>query len=1082
MRSKFKWIFTLLVALSMQFSFAQDKTVTGTITDGKLPLPGANVVIKGTAKGVSADMDGKFSIKAKSGDVLVISFSGYDNKSLTVGSANSYNVALKENTKVLDDVVIKGAMGIGRKTDAQTSAQQVVKAKELTQAANPNVIQSLIGKVSGLQINTTSGGVNATTRIVLRGLRTITGNAEALVVIDNSISTAAILAQLAPEIIESVNVIKGAQGAALYGDQGSNGVIIVTTKKGTKNNKIQVNINSSVDFESISFLPRRQSNYGQGWANDFNFNDGTGLQQNHVAFENGAWGPSFSDPYFAGTMQATGLPQANGQFIMAPWKGDENNIKKFFTNGLILQNGVSVNMGNEDGYALLSFNRQNRDFIVGGDKSVRNNFLFKGGKNIGRFNLNGSINYVSQSSTETDAGLFEDLLQTATNIPVELFSDGLNEHHWTAYYRSPYWKQKHERYNDNNDIFVANANLGYKINKNIDVNYSANLNYRNSLSQYHNDGFNTDYAYTFPSPYTYAGSADHTYDELSGGGFITSSYYVGNTNRRNYYGNLIFNFDYKLTDKIGAKFNVGSDLQDNLFRVVTNGGTGIDKPGIYNVSNLLNYSLDATADTPGKYTNGAKLDNRTTRYRKVGAYVNSDFSYQDFFFVNATARYEKASTIKSSQFYPGIGASFVPTALGNLKGMKVLNYAKFTASYVTTGNASAVNPTETQSSNGVLGTGYPFGSLNSFVYSTTQVDPNIKPEFVTTKEFGTNLGFFNNRITLGGAYYISDTKDLITNSTTSSASGVASLKTNVGNLQNKGIEIDLGLTPIKSESGFNWNMKLSYASNRTKITSLAAGVNEVSLFSNTNAGIYAVVGEEFPMIKGTAYIRDPQGNIIVDATGTPKVSTTFQNLGKTTPDYILGFTNSFEYKGLKLTAVLDFRTGHKMYSETIRNLSFAGHLLESGEIDRTVGYVVPNSVQETTPGVYTANTTPARGGGYTNTWNYFDQNFGRTGEAQVIDATALKVRELALSYSLPKKFIEKAGIASLTFGVNTRNPFVLLGNPFKGKSTFSNKGYTDPEASVATAGSGLNSNGIGWSNIGQYPSTKTYGFSVNLTF
>ncbi|MEO0038670.1 MAG: hypothetical protein RIQ59_1881, partial [Bacteroidota bacterium] len=300
MRSKFKWIFTLVLALSMQFSFAQEKTVTGTVTDGKLPLSGANVVIKGSAKGVSADLDGKYSIKAKPGDVLVVSFSGYEKKSVTVGSANSYNVTLKESSKVLDDVVFTGAMGIKRTRDAVVSAQKQIGAKELTQASNPNAIQALTGKVSGLQINTTSNGVNATTRILLRGTRSISGDNQALVVIDNSVSSAAILAQLPPDVIENVNVIKGAQGAALYGAQGVNGVIIVTTKRGTKSEKFTFGFNSSVDFETVSFVPQTQTEYGQGWANGYAFQfPGTDPRNGNIQFspyENGSWGPAYNDP------------------------------------------------------------------------------------------------------------------------------------------------------------------------------------------------------------------------------------------------------------------------------------------------------------------------------------------------------------------------------------------------------------------------------------------------------------------------------------------------------------------------------------------------------------------------------------------------------------------------------------------------------------------------------------------------------------------------------------------------------------------------------------------------------------------
>ena len=263
MRSKFKWIFTLLVALTMQFSFAQEKTVSGVVSDNVGPIPGANVVVKGTTRSAQTDMDGKYSVKAKQGETLVFSFLGLATQEVKVGASNTISVKLAAGDNVLKEVFV-GAMGIKRTKDQVTSAQKQIGAAELTQANNPNAVQSLSGKVSGLQISTVSNGVSPTVKIVLRGNRTITGSNEALVVIDNVISSANVLQQLPPDVIENVNIVKGAQGAALYGAQGVNGVIIVTTKRGTKSEKFTFGFNSSVDFESVNFVPERQMQYGQG--------------------------------------------------------------------------------------------------------------------------------------------------------------------------------------------------------------------------------------------------------------------------------------------------------------------------------------------------------------------------------------------------------------------------------------------------------------------------------------------------------------------------------------------------------------------------------------------------------------------------------------------------------------------------------------------------------------------------------------------------------------------------------------------------------------------------------------------------
>ncbi len=1062
MRSKFKWIFTLLVALSMQFSFAQEKTVTGTITDGKLPLSGANVVIKGSAKGVSADLDGKYSIKAKPGDVLVVSFSGYEKKSVTVGSANSYNVTLKESSKVLEDVVITGAMGIKRSKDAVVSAQKQIGARELTQASNPNAIQSLAGKVSGLQVNTTSQGVNAGTRIVLRGNRTITGDNQALIVIDGAISSSTVLGQLPPDVIENLNIVKGAQGAALYGAQGVNGVIIVTTKKGTKKDKFTFGFNSSVDFENVNFVPETQMQYGQGWASDPGFDDPSipGVLSTFVPWENGSWGPAFNTPGFPAQVPV-GLPQADGNFFFSDWKPIKDNIKQFFQTGTVYQNGFNFNVGGEDSYAFLSVNRQTTDFVVDGDNLVRNSFLFKAGKKFGKFSIDGNINYITQTTSETDSDLFDDLIQTASNVPVSRFKNSGNEGHWTVYAQNPYWITKAVRNDARSNTINGVISLGYKLNKNIDLSYTANVQVRNTDAQSHRDAF-TNIGTTFSiAPYTYYGADAETYEAL-GGSASTSSYFANQSSTRNIYGDLLVNFDYELTKDLGLKFNLGNNIQDRMFRITSQGGSNLDVPGFYHINNVLNPANPST------------LDNRFVQSRIVAGFVNADLNYKNYLFLNATARIEQFSAVKNSYFYPSVGVSFIPTkAIESLKNNKVLNYAKLNASYTSVGNTSAVGVYQTNELTSIP-QGFPFGDLAALGYNRAPTDPNIKPEFVNTFEVGAQLGFFNDRITLEGSYYVANTKDLITRATASSASGNSSILTNVGELENKGFEIDLGFTPIKTNN-FKWDIRTNYTTYKTKVVSLAAGATSVNLQSNTQVGIFAEVGEEFPLIKGTAFVRDGAGNIIVDANGVPQRTSTFQKLGKGVPDYILGLTNSFEYKGFRLTAVADLRVGASAYSFARNLLLFTGGDMDTAGFDRTQGIVVPGSV--TTTGA--VNTTPvASDASSVGVLNYFTTTYRAVGEANVIDAAALKIRELALSYSLPKKLIEKAGLESFRIGINARNPFIFLadGSLLKANNGIENRGYADPESSNTTG------NAQGIINIGQYPSTRTFGFTMNLTF
>ena len=569
------------------------------------------------------------------------------------------------------------------------------------------------------------------------------------------------------------------------------------------------------------------------------------------------------------------------------------------------------------------------------------------------------------------------------------------------------------------------------------------------------------------------GTSLYSYEDLGGTG-TGSSYYANQSSSRNIYNDLVFNFNYDLTSKLNLKFNIGGNVQDRAFSVITNGGTNLDVAGFYHISNVLN--LD----------NISRLDNRKVNYRKVGAFANVDLAYSDYLFLNATDRIEQSSTVEKSYMYPSVGLSFIPTkAFEMLKDSK-LSYAKLNASYTSVGNTSAVGPYNTNTV-AVIPQGFPFGNLAAFGFNFNPTNPKIKPEFVNTLEVGGQLGFFNDRINLEGSYFVAKTKDLISNATASSTSGANTLLNNIGNLENKGFEIDLGLVPVKTQN-FRWDLRTSYSAAKTKITSLG-DVTSINLQSNTSIGIFAEVGEDFPLIKGTSFTRDPDGNIIVDANGVPLRESQFKRLGKATPDYIVGLTNSFEYKGLKLTAVADFRTGGSVYSEAKNLLLFTGADYDATGFDRTQGYVVPGSVTSTGA---VNTTTVANNPTYAGVLNYFTTTYRAVGEANVVDATALKIRELSLSYALPKKMIEKAGLQSFRFGINARNPFVFLadGKLIKPKNGLANNSYGDPESSNTAAGVGPQNNPFragfgnaqGIMNIGQYPTTKTYGFSINVTF
>ena len=1022
MRSKFKWIFTLLLAFTMQFSFAQEKTVTGVVSDATGPLPGANVVVKGTTRGTQTDVDGRYSINAKAGEVLLVSFTGYNDSEVKVGAASSYNVVIKESSIGIEEVLVTGALGIQKRKEAITYASQVVKAKEITQAGNPSAIQSLTGKVSGLQINTTNSSVNPTLSIVIRGNKSITSDNQALIVIDNVVSTAAIFNAISPETIESVNTIKGSQGSALYGVLGNNGVIIVTTKKGTKSGRVEVGFVSNYDFQEVSFVPERQTKYGQGWNGQ------------HVSYENGGWGAEMD-----GVMRPVGLLQADGTYIMSPYSPIKDNIKQFFQNGSVMQNTFNVNLGDESGYTFLSARKLSSEFVVKGDELERTNILFRSGKKLGKWNLGATINYIDSRTRTTSANLFTDLLQTASNIPVGRFSSPFNQYHWTSYYNSPYWLRDNVRNQTRATTLSAILNMKYDFNEHINVTYAPSVTLTSSNLRSHTNG----YIDTL----------------LVGGGnqSIVSQFDTNNRSSRNFYADLSFNFDYSLTDKIGFKANLGNNIIENYNDVTSVGGSNLTIPGFYNISNI---------------TGEVRRTNGFVKRRSYSFFANFDFNYEDFLYLNLTARYDNLSYLNPenrSLFYPSAGLSFVPTkAFSGLKDSKILSSSKIAVNLTKTGNANGVASYAVQNLY-QQATGYPFGPLNSFVQNVRATDGDIKPEFSLQRELNVNLGFFDDRVTFGASVYASDNKDLITYASTSYAAGIIEAGLNVGATTTTGNEFDLGLSSSE-KAAFKWNLNFSYTSYKTVVDKVTPDASEVALASFAGVGIFAQEGQEFPLIKGTAYERDADGNVIIDlATGNPLQTAEFKILGQVTPDYILGFNASVEYKGLRLSGVFDYRTGHKFWSGTKDWLSWSGHLVESAQNGRR-GFVFPNSVVTTgTAGVYAPNTSTITGGTtYTDYLNYFSDEYRDVTENFVLDATAFKCRELALSYSLPSSVLKNTSVNSISFGINARNLFMILPK--------SNRGYNDPEQSRS---SGTDQ---GLAVTGQYPITRTFGFNLNVTF
>jgi TonB-linked SusC/RagA family outer membrane protein len=976
-------------------------------------------------------------------------------------------------TQKIEEVVVTGALGIKRKPDAVTNAQQVVGSKELNQASSPSAVQALTGKVSGLQISQTDNSVGASSRIVIRGSKSISGDNQALVVIDNVISNATVLAQLPPEVVENINVIKGSQGAALYGQQGVNGVIIVTTKRGSKSEKIQFTLTSSIEMTQAFMFPKVQTRYGKGYpdeaaftAGDVDYNGTT-----YVPWENTSWGPAYDAPGIAGQMVASGLPQADGSFIMEKYAPVKDHFSKFFKNGVILQNGLTVTAGGSDSYATLSINRLENNFVVDGDKLRQNSFLLKAGKKLDKLRIDGTINYISRITNQSSANLYNDILQMPTMNDIRKYRDTGVDGFLSAYTTNPYYQIEHNRVDTNRDYLSGILALQYEFSKHINLSYTGNLTLTNTRQDSHNDGFVATRVYENSGSVLDGG----TLQDYNGNSNFDSYYYNRTISSRNYYGDLMLNFDYDLTNDLNLKLNIGNNIQDNYQTARAMGGTGLNKPGWYDIRNVNNVALPGDANGG---SDGLGFDNGTYRSRIVAGFANLDLGYKDYLYFNSTFRLEESSVLSTNfdgerhnKSYPyySFGVSFIPTkAFAELKG-NVLSYMKIAPSFTRVGNTSAV-PLYATTNVGTAPSGFPYANLPGYGINTSQTYRSIQPEFMSTKDLNVQLGFFNDRITLEGSIYQTDTDNLITSIGASSASGISALRSNFGKTRMKGIEIDLGVTPIKTKD-FTWNFRTSFAQSRTKVLELADGASEVALavpYSTVGIGIFAVKGSDLQTIKATTFQRDDQGRIIVGADGVPLQNTTLSSMGRVTPDYTLTFNTSFRYKSFTLSGTMDFRKGGKFASLAKSTLTFSG-LTEDTNFDRENGYVVPNSVQ-VVGGQYVTNTTPVNGAAdYASAAAYFTStSLQRLGEPMVLDATAFKVREISLTYDIPKTVLSSTFVNSFTVGLYARNPFFIYAKE--------NRNYNDPETSYSGG------NGAGIAITGQYPSQRSFGINLKATF
>lgn len=1048
-----------LVLFTVGFALAQ-RTVTGTITDdGGEPLIGASILVKGTSTGTVTDIDGKYSVELPDGTAaLVVSYTGFETREIAVGASNQLDIILSEGV-ALDEVVVTG-LGIRREKKALGYAVTTLNSDQLELRPEADVARVLRGKVPGVDISATSGLAGSGTNVIIRGYSSITGTNQPLFVVDgvpfNSATNedrgnlgggqtaSSRFLDLDPNNIAEVSVLKGLSATVLYGENGRNGVILITTKNGAGgadlNKKFEVTIDQSFFANQIASLPDDQDSYGNGWQNFASAafsNWGAPFDQPN---SNGLTDGTIAHPYDRSALSAV-LPQyAGARYDYRAY----DNLQNFFETGTIantsvnvasrLSDGTSINFNygyrNEDGFVPLS-NMEKHNFGLGTSTTLANGLK-----------VNTTFNYVnldrvappagaslSSNPSGTNAGsLFSNVFYTPRSVSLFDLEYANPADNSSIFYRGgndiqhPLWTLNNTSDSEKVNRFFGTIALSYDLADWLSVNYRVGI-----------DGYNQRQRFAVNK----------------GGGQIADGL-LETSERINFIQDHTFNFQYNtsLSDDLTLDGIVGVNLRrDVLDRTFANSSQQF-------VYNLL---------THDNYINHTNSSDRTEE-NLVGAYLTASLGYKNFLYFNVQARNDWTSTLEKenrSILYPSASVSFIPTeAFAGLQNNKTLNYLKLRLGYGT--SAGYPNPYSTRSILGV--TTREFITNGGNVINTNTVDdkfgnPDLKPEVHTEIEFGVDARLFNNRVSVDLSIYDKNSTDLIIDLDLDPSTGYDETTINAAEINNRGIELGLGITPVRT-SDFTLTLNANFTTYETTVDKLADGIDQIAidqLFAY-GLGSYVIPGQPYGVIQGEQVLRDDNGNLVVSSGGVYQLDPSIAVLGDPTPDYNLSGGLTMNYKGLTFNALLSYQEGGSIYSTLPSTLMGRG-ILQETDFDRFVPVVAPGVLADGTPNTF--QITPNR--------HYWENGGVFIDEMRVYDATYLKLREVSLSYTLPAKVLDNSPFGNVQFTLSGQN---LWYNAYG----FPPGANFDPE--VLSTGVG-NTRGFELMNV---PTSKQIGGSVRLTF
>ncbi len=1036
----------------VQLTFAQERTVTGTVVDDTgLPLPGVNIIIKGTTTGTQTDFDGNYSIQASSTDALVFSFIGFTRQEVVVGNQTSVNVTLAVDAASLDEVVVT-AFGIERSEKSLGYGVSTIKSEELNEVRETNVLSALQGKTSGVNIQNQSGNVGGSTRITIRGVSSLNGDVQPLFVVDGvPISNANIATgsritggfdfgnraqDINPDDIASVTILKGASAAALYGSRASGGVVIITTKRGRAGRAASFQASTSFRFDDALILPDFQNEYVFG-------NQGEVDTEIPIASNPGfpGWGPSVN------TLDGQTYTNVAGEVV--PFEIFPNNVENFYGTGATSINSFNVSGASEDGSDdyRLSLSYTDQEGIIPNSSLNRTNIGINAGSTLTeKLKSRVNVNYVRTNTVGTAAAGANDpnvLTNIINGLPrttdfglfdpeIDEFGDQLNPAGLQV--NNPLWVARQNAAQTSVERFYGNALLEFLPVENLSIVGRAGY-----------DSY-TDRRLTKNRIGTLGRLQGRFTDD-----FIQS---------RELTLDLIATYDWMLNEDFNITVIGGTQWSQRVIDRIGNNAINLVVPELLSPGNAEN-------NTPFKDFSDRRIH---------GVFGDITLDYKGWAFLNATGRNDWSSTLPAdnrSFFYPSVSASVVLSDALNIQN-DFLSYLKVRGSWANVGVDTdpyqlsfAFNPLNTFFGQYGVGGTFPFNGNLAFGSDASITNQNLKPENQENYEFGIEFGFFKNRLTIDATYYENFTEDQILFLPTPQTSGFSSFLTNIGQVSNKGFELELGAKVLRTDD-FSWDLNYNFTANRFKVDDLGdlpgGALNLATGFNGI--AVRAVEGESLQLFGPRfARVSDADGEpiedqILVGANGLRQVGQS-ENLGDIFPDFIMGLTSTFRYKGFALTTTFDYREGGKMFSNTVGQLRRDG-LAEETAVNGRANIIDSEAFILNDAGVAVPNTVEVTPQNY---WRSYSN--ASIVEGNVFDATFIKWRELSLTYTFPKSIIENTFVKDVRIGLQARNLAIFN----------SDVPHVDPESSLGGAASNLQ--GI---ERGGVPSTRSVGMNLNINF